>query len=138
MFKLNRWFVLFLLIGSVIFFISCEKEVVNEIITSPPARRVNSRSMSSNLTCRFPSRKMGFTVQAESRSMELASIYIKEFDSAVMGYWDQPYHRPNLSYKSGSKNVRVPVTLDFFVISDGFIGFDDFYRIMKKRIVDNE
>lgn len=100
-------------------------EIVNEIITSPPARRVNSRSMSPNLTCRFPSRKMGFTVQAESRSMELASIYIKEFDSAVMGYWDQPYHRPSLSYKSGSKNVRVPVTLDFFVISDGFIGFEE-------------
>ena len=100
-------------------------EIVNEIITSPPARRVNSRSMSPNLTSRFPSRKMGFTIQAESRSMELASIYIKEFDCAVMGYWDQPHHRPNLSYKSGSKNVRVPVTLDFFVISEEFIGFEE-------------
>lgn len=33
MFKLNRWFVSFLLIGSVFFFVSCEKDVV-ETITS--------------------------------------------------------------------------------------------------------
>jgi len=34
MFKLNRWFVSFLLIGSMFFFFSCEKEVVLETITS--------------------------------------------------------------------------------------------------------
>ena len=33
MFKLNRWFVSFLLIGSVFFFVSCEKDVA-ETITS--------------------------------------------------------------------------------------------------------
>jgi putative transposase len=100
-------------------------EIVKEIITNPPYRRVNTRSMSPNLTCRFPSRKMGFTIQAESRSMELSSIYLKESDSSVIGYWDQPAHRPSLSYKSGSRNVRVSVTLDFFVISDEFIGFEE-------------
>ena len=31
MFKLNRWFVLFLLIGSVFFFVSCEKDVAETI-----------------------------------------------------------------------------------------------------------
>jgi len=34
MFKLNRWVVSFSLIAFVLFFVSCEKEVVNEIITS--------------------------------------------------------------------------------------------------------
>ena len=34
MFKSNRWFVPFLLIGSVFLFASCEKEVVTETITS--------------------------------------------------------------------------------------------------------
>jgi len=34
MFKLNRWFLSFLLIGSVILFVSCEKEGVSETITS--------------------------------------------------------------------------------------------------------
>ena len=34
MFKLSRWFVSFLLIGSVFFFVSCKKEVVIETITS--------------------------------------------------------------------------------------------------------
>ena len=34
MFKLNRWFGSFLLIGSVLFFISCEKEAVIDNITS--------------------------------------------------------------------------------------------------------
>lgn len=99
--------------------------IVREIITSPPARRVNTRSMSANYTSRFPSRKMGFTIQAESRSLELASVYLKEFDPAVKGYWDQPSHRPNLVYFSGDRRVRVPVTLDYFVIADEFIGFEE-------------
>jgi hypothetical protein len=34
MFKLNRWVVSFSLITFVLFFVSCKKEVVNEIITS--------------------------------------------------------------------------------------------------------
>ena len=100
-------------------------DIVREVISNPPARRVSSRSMSPNLTCRFPSRKMGLTIQAESRSLELSSIYLKEFDDDVLAYWDQPAHRPSLKYKSGSRAVRVPVTLDFFVISEGFIGFEE-------------
>ena len=34
MFKLNSWFVSFLFIGSVFLFVSCEKEVIIETITS--------------------------------------------------------------------------------------------------------
>jgi len=34
MFKLNKWLVSFYLVGSVLFFVSCEKEVVIDTITS--------------------------------------------------------------------------------------------------------
>lgn len=100
-------------------------EIVEDVISNPPARRVNTRSMASNITCRFPSRKMGVVIQAESRTLELPSIYLKEFDERVIGYWDQPYHRPNLVYKSKDRVVRTSVTLDFFVISNDFIGFEE-------------
>lgn len=100
-------------------------EIAEEIITNPPARRVNTRSLAPNITCRFPSRKMGVVIQAESRTLELPSIYLKEFDESVVGYWDQPYHRPNLVYKSKDRVVRTSVTLDFFVISNDFIGFEE-------------
>ncbi len=100
-------------------------DIVREVITQPPARRVQSRSMSSNHTVRFPSRKMGVAIQAESLSLEWSSLYIKEFDDSVRGFWDQPFHRPNLVYKSKNRTVRTSVTLDFFVISEDFIGFEE-------------
>ncbi|WHI48949.1 helix-turn-helix domain-containing protein [Microbulbifer sp. VAAF005] len=99
--------------------------IVEEIISNPPARRVRTRSMGPNITSRFPSHKMGLTIQAESRTLELSSIYLKEFDPKVLGYWDQPFHKVVLSYRSGKRYVRVPTTLDFFVIADGFIGFEE-------------
>lgn len=99
--------------------------IVREIAESPPARRVNTRSMAPNIISRFPSRKMGVTIQAESQTLEMASIYMKEFDEGVMAYWDQPFHKADLSYKSGSRRVRTQSTLDFFVISEDFIGFEE-------------
>lgn len=100
-------------------------KIVKEVIEGEPARRVRSGSMSRSISARFASRKMGFTIQAESLTLELASIYLKEFDSSVFGYWDQPAYRPDLSYRSGGRKVRVPVTMDFFVVSEGFIGFEE-------------
>lgn len=68
---------------------------------------------------------MGIVIQAESRTIELASIYMKEFDRSVLGYWDQPAHKVDLIYYSGEKRIRVQVTLDFFVVSEDFIGFEE-------------
>lgn len=100
-------------------------EIAEEIMRSGPARRVESRSMSPNYTTRFPSRKMGMVIQAESRTIELASIYMKEFDKSVVGYWDQPAHKVDLVYLSGKRKTRVQATMDFFVISEDFIGFEE-------------
>ena len=99
--------------------------IAEEAMRSDPARRVDSRSMSPNYTTRFPSQKMGVVVQAESRTIELASIYMKEFEKGVLGYWDQPGHKVDLRYKSGKRTVRVQATMDFFVVSEGFIGFEE-------------
>lgn len=99
-------------------------EIVLSIIANPPARRVSSNAMMGSISSRFASRKMGMTIQCESR-LEQANCYLKEFDSSVIGFWDQPYHQPDLIYFSKSRKVRVQVTMDFFVISDGFIGFEE-------------
>lgn len=100
-------------------------EIAEEIMRSPPARRVESRSMSPNYTTRFPSRKMGVVIQAESRTIELANIYMKEFDRRAIGYWDQPAHKVDLIYLSGKRKTRVQATMDFFVVSEDFIGFEE-------------
>lgn len=61
---------------------------IEEIRTSQPSRRVgaNSRSVSG----RFPSDKMGRTVQFESHTVELAGIWDYEHDPLVLEFYDQP------------------------------------------------
>lgn len=100
-------------------------EIAEEIMRSPPARRVESRSMSPNYTTRFPSKKMGVVIQAESRTIELANVYMKEFDKGVIGYWDQPAHKADLVYLSGKRRIRVQATMDSFVVSKDFIGLEE-------------
>lgn len=99
-------------------------EIASEIIGNPPARRVKSNAMRGSMSCRFPSIKMGQTIQCESR-LEFFNCLTKEFDNTVLGFFDQPFHRPELSYTSKNRKVRHTVTLDFFVISEDFIGFEE-------------
>jgi putative transposase len=49
------------------------KTVINRIRASPPARRV--RSSAKSVAVRYPSRKMGMIIQAESHRNELAFVY---------------------------------------------------------------
>ncbi len=46
---------------------------LQRVRASPPARRVQGRG--GNVTARYPSRKMGMIIQAESHRNELAAIY---------------------------------------------------------------
>ena len=39
---------------------------------------------------RYPSRKMGVTIQFEDHRVELAGIYEMEHDATVLEYFDQP------------------------------------------------
>ena len=43
-----------------------------------------------NVSGRYPSRKMGMTIQFESHRVELAAIYEMEHDDSVEEFYDQP------------------------------------------------
>ncbi|HEY6274080.1 MAG TPA: hypothetical protein VIX19_19025 [Terriglobales bacterium] len=62
--------------------------VVAHIRRSDPARRVGGGQ--ANVTGRYPSRKMGVTIQFESHRVELPTVYELEHDDGVLEYWDQP------------------------------------------------
>src|SRR5487761_1266310 len=62
--------------------------MVAQIRSSPPARHVGSAA--GNVSGRYPSRKMGWTVQAESHTVELCYVRAAEHDADVLEYYDQP------------------------------------------------
>jgi hypothetical protein len=98
--------------------------VISRIRSSPPSRHVQGGR--SNVTGRYPSKKMGVTIQFESHKVELPFIREYEYDENVLEYYDQP-GQILIEYqtKSGRK-VRVLTTPDFFVIRrDGTAGWEE-------------
>jgi putative transposase len=79
--------------------------LLTKIRESPPVRKVRGRA--SNVTGRYPSPKMGCSIQFESQHVELWALYTMERDEAVLEYYDQPIRIP-LSYraKSGRKTTQ--------------------------------
>ena len=75
---------------------------IQRIRTSQPVRKV--RSGKSNVTGRYPSVKMGRTIQFESQHVELWAIYAMERDDDVLEYYDQPA-RIQLHYTSRSGHI---------------------------------
>ena len=61
---------------------------IQRIRSSQPVRKVQSRV--SNVTGRYPSVKMGCSIQFESQRVELWGIYTMERDDDVLEYFDQP------------------------------------------------
>lgn len=101
--------------------------VIADIRAAPPTRRVKSRS--GNVSGRYPSRKMGLTIQFESHTVELAGIYQMEYDSDVLEYYDQP-SSIKLNYKSKNKrNVGVWHTPDFFVLRQEEAGWEEWKTV---------
>ncbi|HKZ54763.1 MAG TPA: TnsA endonuclease N-terminal domain-containing protein, partial [Anaerolineales bacterium] len=97
--------------------------IIQEIRSSPPTRRV--RSAAGNVSVRYPSRKMGLTIQAESHRNELAGIYEKEHDPVTLEYYDQP-PRIKLAYRAkNGQQVGVLHTPDFFVIRADGAGWEE-------------
>ena len=97
--------------------------VIEAIRTSPPSRRVGGGS--SNVCGRYPSKKMGATIQFESHRVELAGIHEMEHDTAVLEYFDQP-PPIRLDYQSSSgKRMGVFHTPDFFVIKPQQAGWEE-------------
>jgi hypothetical protein len=64
------------------------RSVVAHIRTSQPARRVGGGR--GNVVGRYPSRKMGVTIQFESHRVELPAILELEHNDDVLEYYDQP------------------------------------------------
>jgi len=93
--------------------------IITRIRASPPSRRVQGRA--GNVSGQYPSRKMGFGIQFESRRNEVAAITLMEHDPTVLEYYDQP-ERIKLSYQGPQKRVSVGHTPDFFVLREDGAG----------------
>lgn len=99
------------------------QQIIAEIRSSPPVRRVNSAA--GNVSVRYPSRKMGVIIQAESHRNELAGVYEKEYDPETLEYYDQP-PRIKLVYESkNGRRVGIWHTPDYFVIRSDSIGWEE-------------
>src|SRR5260370_12788053 len=97
--------------------------VVETIRSSPPTRRV--RSAAGNVSVRYPSRKMGVTIQAESHRVELAGLYEYKHDPQTLEFYDQP-PAIKLVYQTGNgRQVAVWHTPDYFTIRTDAIGWEE-------------
>lgn len=96
------------------------RTIITRIRTSPPSRRVQGRT--GNVSGQYPSRKMGFGIQCESRHNELAAITLMEHDPTILEYYDQP-ERITLTYQGPQKRVSVRHTPDFFVLREDGAGW---------------
>ena len=107
--------------------ISPETEVfIQRIRSSQPVRKVHSGI--SNICGRYPSMKMGRTIQFESQHVELWGIYEMERDEDVLEYYDQPT-RLQLRYRARSgRHTTQWHTPDFFVIRKSGAGFEEWKK----------
>ena len=94
------------------------RAIVETIRSSPPTRRV--RSAAGNVSVRYPGRKMGVTIQAESHRVELAGLYEYEHDQQVLEFYDQPPAIKLIYQAKNGRQVGVWHTPDYFVLrADG-------------------
>ena len=104
-------------------FLDQARNIVERIRSSDPSRRVGGGR--KNVSGRYPSRKMGVTIQFESHRVELPTIYELEHDEDVLEFYDQP---PQIKLDYQAKNGRklgVFHTPDFFVIRTNSAGWEE-------------
>ena len=88
--------------------------VISGVRSRNPTRRVGGGR--ENVSGRYPSRKMGFTIQFESHKVELPFVYEVEHDPDVLEYYDQPPSIP-LAYRAANgRHLSVMHTPDYFVL----------------------
>src|SRR5262249_12734866 len=99
------------------------RAVIDHIRGSDPARPVGSGR--HNVSGRYPSRKMGVTIQFESHRVELAVVHELEHDADVLEYYDQPPPF-KLDYESAvGRRLGVLHTADYFVIRQSSAGWEE-------------
>lgn len=87
---------------------------IQRLRIAPPERKVRGRA--SNVSGRYPSQKMGFSIQFESQHVELWGCYTMERDEDVLEMYDQPT-RIQLHYHARSGRKTSPWhTPDFLVL----------------------
>ena len=96
-------------------------DLIRRVGSGQPVRSGHSRA--GNVTGRYPSRKMGVTIQYESRNVEFVFVILYETDPAVHEYFDQPWQL-SLDYRVKSqRRVVVNHTPDFLVLGPEYAGF---------------
>lgn len=100
------------------------RRIIETIRQSDPERNVGSGA--GNFSGRFPSVKSRFVQQWESKDGERKRLLEFEYDPNVLEYYAQPM-APKYEYvsKTGRKASGRP-TIDFFVISQPFLGWEEF------------
>ena len=99
------------------------RAIVEAIRSLPPSRRV--RSAAGNVSVRYPSRKMGVTIQAESHRVELAGLYEYEHDQQVLEFYDQPPAIKLIYQAKNGRQAGVWHTPDYFVLRGDRIGWEE-------------
>lgn len=96
---------------------------IEQIRSSPPSRQV--RSGTKSVSGRYPSKKMGLTIQFESHRIELPAIYEMEHDDDVLEYYDQPLPI-KLNYRAkNDRQIGVLHIPDFFVVRHNAAGWEE-------------
>jgi putative transposase len=99
------------------------RKKIEQIRNSDPCRHVQSSR--SNVSGRYPSKKMSSTIQFESHRNELAAIFEYEQDKTILEFYDQPI-KIKLQYEGpNGRRVCILHTPDFFVIRDSSAGWEE-------------
>lgn len=99
------------------------RALITRIRVSHPSRRVGGGH--SNVSGRYPSRKMGVTIQFESHRVELPFVYEMEHQPDVLEYYDQPFPIPLIYEAVSGRRLSVQHTPDFFVIRRDCAGWEE-------------
>lgn len=98
---------------------------VRRAFADDPGRAVRSGAL--NVSGIYPSRKMGCTIQFESRTMELPTIVRLEHDATILAYVDQPAGGINYQHRGVDGGATFPVQLkpDFLVLETDAVYYVD-------------
>ena len=94
---------------------------ISEVRSRNPTRRVGGGR--ENVSGRYPSRKMGLTIQFESHRVELPFVYEMEHDSGVLEYYDQPPSIPLAYHAANGRRLSVLHIPDYFVLRQDSAGW---------------
>ena len=96
------------------------RQAIRAIRSCEPSRDLKSGK--GNVSSRFPSEKVGLTIQAESHTVELAAVYEWEHGADVLEFWDQP-PQMKVHGERGGRNASWRITPDYFVLHKDWAGW---------------